>query len=303
MATSTSKPPIKKRYVSPNEVHLIGIALANLVIEKLAEFKPDVIISLWRGAAPFGLVLDGMLKMHGINVENIPVRTESYTAPGEQNSVVSVYGLNRVIDVCDAHHKVLIVDDVFESGGSVDAVLEKMRLKMRANMPLDVRVAVAFRKPLSNKTSLTPHYVVEDTTDWLVFPHEMNDLKKDEILSLMGSAVYDAMFGSSSVVGPTSSDLVQTASELNLSLQRGEGTVGSSKNDRGLSGLSDADREKKWSIPSPSEPDQSYWTSYMANAECEKKIDVKRSEPPSAEALQTHWDFMDSMTDAEKYGE
>ena len=181
---------LAKRYVTPDEVQLLGLCLAKKV--ERSDFRPNWIWVLWRGGAPFGMTIQGYLAAKGIVTDHIPVRTSSYTAPGEQSAEIRVYAMNYAIETCRPDDRVLIVDDVFESGRSVAAVLDKARREMGANMPREVRVAVAFWKPHKNKTELVPDYVAEETSEWLVFPHEFDDLTPAEVRHHMGEAVHAA---------------------------------------------------------------------------------------------------------------
>jgi hypothetical protein len=187
---------LAKRYVSPAEVHSLAIQLAVLIAKQLETFQPDFIVVLWRGGAIFGKIVQGVLRSLGIKTDHIAVRTESYTAPGEQSSKVNVYGLNHVIDKCNRTNKVLFIDDVFESGRSIEVVQNKMKIKMRENMPVDIRVAVAFEKIGKNKTDIVPDYVVERTTEWLVFPHEIEDMSPEEVKANMGEDIYAMLYNS-----------------------------------------------------------------------------------------------------------
>lgn len=190
-----SNSAIVKRFVPPTEVYNLAFKLAILVLDQIADFKPDFLIVLWRGGSTFGMVVQGILRSFDINTDHIAVRTESYTAPGEQSSRVAVYGLNHVVDKCNRDHKVLFVDDVLESGRSVAAVWDKMRVKMRENMPKDIRLAVGFRKTGKNKTSVVADYVAEETDQWLVFPHEVEDMTREEVKLFLGEAVYTGLYG------------------------------------------------------------------------------------------------------------
>jgi len=68
-----------------------------------------------------------------------------------------------------AHDSLLIVDDVFDSGRSLQALIDKLKLKLGDNYPHDVRIGTVFYKPLNNKTEIVPNYFCKETTDWLVF--------------------------------------------------------------------------------------------------------------------------------------
>jgi hypothetical protein len=75
----------------------------------------------------------------------------------------------------------LLVDDVFDSGNSLQAVLDTLALKSRKNLPHDIRIATVYYKPGNNQTSLTPDFYVHETDRWLVFPHELDGLSSEEI--------------------------------------------------------------------------------------------------------------------------
>ena len=74
-----------------------------------------------------------------------------------------------------------VIDDVFDSGRSIEAFLRELEHRCRANMPQTVRIATVYYKPSRNKTALKPDFWVHETEDWLVFPHEINGLSKAEI--------------------------------------------------------------------------------------------------------------------------
>ena len=81
----------------------------------------------------------------------------------------------------NAHNKLLILDDVFDSGRSIKAIIEALETQMRKNMPSDVRVGTVYYKPGKNMTDRVPEYFVHKTEDWLIFPHELDGLSDEEI--------------------------------------------------------------------------------------------------------------------------
>ena len=50
-------------------------------------------------------------------------------------------------------------------------------------MPANVRIACPYYKPQNNKTAFTPDYYLYETSAWLVFPHELTGLSKEEIIA------------------------------------------------------------------------------------------------------------------------
>ena len=74
-----------------------------------------------------------------------------------------------------------MVDDVFDSGHSIEALLLELESKMRLNMPTNVKIATPWYKPGNNQTKLTPDYYLHETDKWIVFPHELAGLTFEEI--------------------------------------------------------------------------------------------------------------------------
>jgi len=77
--------------------------------------------------------------------------------------------------------RLLIVDDVFDTGRSIEAIVDELRRRMRLNTPEDIRVAVPYYKPSRNQTSREPDFVVHETTEWIKFPHSLEGLSVEEI--------------------------------------------------------------------------------------------------------------------------
>jgi len=79
--------------------------------------------------------------------------------------------------------RLLLIDDVFDSGRSLEAALHELSRRCRLNMPKQVRIATVYWKPRRNKTQLKPDFCVRETDEWLVFPHELQGLTREEILA------------------------------------------------------------------------------------------------------------------------
>lgn len=170
---------MEKIYVTANDLLRDSFELGLRVVE--SGFRPSFIIGIWRGGAPIGIAVQEILDYYKIPNDHIAIRTSSYTRPGEQSSTVRVFGLNYIIDNIDADDQLLIVDDTFDSGRSVDAVITEIRRKCRRNTPEEIRVATVFYKPHLNRTDRVPDYFIRETDRWIVFPHEIDGLSPEEI--------------------------------------------------------------------------------------------------------------------------
>lgn len=172
---------IEKIYISADELLLdsfrLGVAIHN------SGFRPDFIVGVWRGGTPVGIAIQEILAYLGNDTDHIAIRTSSYEGINNQKDQVQVHGLDYLIRHINAEDKLLLVDDVFDSGRSIQAIIETLREKSRKNTPDDIRIAVPWYKPDNNKTDITPEYFMHKTNDWLIFPHEMDGLSQEEIFA------------------------------------------------------------------------------------------------------------------------
>ncbi|RDE19746.1 hypoxanthine phosphoribosyltransferase [Motiliproteus coralliicola] len=146
-------------------------------------FRPDFIVGVWRGGTPVGIAVQEILDNLGVKTDHISIRTSSYVGIGQRGKEVRVHGLDYIIRNVNAPDSLLIVDDVFDSGLSVKAVIDTLKEKARLNTPGDIRIATPWFKPANNQTDLEPHYYLHKSDDWLVFPHELNGLDREEMLA------------------------------------------------------------------------------------------------------------------------
>ena len=107
--------------------------------------------------------------------------SSSYYGINQQDKEVRVHGLNYIIDHVNSDDELLLVDDVFDSGRSVIAIVDELKLKTRANLPETIKIATPYYKPDRNTTEIIPDYYVHETDRWLVFPHELAGLSSEEI--------------------------------------------------------------------------------------------------------------------------
>ena len=109
------------------------------------------------------------------------IRTTSYTGINQQSDTVRVYGLQYILDNTNTGSRLLLVDDTFDSGRSIAAVIRELDRLTGGSNRERIRIACPWFKPGNNKTNLVPDYYVHQTGDWLVFPHELVGLTAEEI--------------------------------------------------------------------------------------------------------------------------
>ena len=148
-------------------------------------FKPDFLVGLWRGGSAVGIAVQEGLEYFGTPTDHIAIRT-SYSGAHRYSEMVSkadqirVHGLQYLLENLCSHHSMLIVDDVYSTGSSVQAVIDQLARKTRRNLPCDIRVAAVWYRP-TPRTLRVPEYFVHETQDWLVLPYELSGQSLDEL--------------------------------------------------------------------------------------------------------------------------
>lgn len=169
-----------KRYITSQELLVDSFRLAHQVFED--GFRPDFIVGIWRGGAPIGIAVQEYFDFKKVETDHIAVRTSSYYGIGQQSKTIKVHGLHYLIENANANNSLLIVDDVFDSGRSIEALIAQIKKLSRLNTPGDIRVACPWYKPKNSKVDIVPDYYTRTSEEWLVFPHELSGLTPDEII-------------------------------------------------------------------------------------------------------------------------
>ncbi|NVK36760.1 MAG: hypoxanthine phosphoribosyltransferase [Gammaproteobacteria bacterium] len=170
----------EKQFLTAQGLLNDSFALAAKILE--SGFRPTFMIAVWRGGAPIGIAVQEFLAYHGVETDNIAIRTSSYAAAIDQQAKqVNVHGLNYLMKNIQHQDSLLIVDDVFDTGRSIEAIIDELQRRTRLNMPHDVRVAVPYYKPSRNQTDREPDYFIHETEAWLKYPHSLEGLSNEEI--------------------------------------------------------------------------------------------------------------------------
>ena len=172
---------VEKHYITAQELLEDSFRLALMVLK--SGFRPNFIVGVWRGGTPVGIAVQELFDVFGVDTDHIAIRTSSYTGIAKRSREVRVHGLGYVFSNISAADSLLLVDDVFDTGLSIKAVVDTLRKEARRNTPDDIRIATPWFKPANNQTDLVPNYFVHETGDWLIFPHELDGLTRDEILA------------------------------------------------------------------------------------------------------------------------
>jgi hypoxanthine phosphoribosyltransferase len=162
-------------HINADDLLLDSFRLGRKVYE--SGFRPKHAISIWRGGTPIGLGVDAYFRFQGLKLHHTSIATSSYTGIGEQGDVV-VKGLEHLTQSVCPEDGLLIIDDVYETGRTIQKVVETLRRCARRNCPKDIRVAVVHDKNRADQYRELPVLALKDIPEqiWIDYPHELADL-------------------------------------------------------------------------------------------------------------------------------
>ncbi len=174
---------MNRKYIAANDLLLDSFQLAVNIVN--SGFKPDFLVGLWRGGSAVGIAVQEGLDFLGCKTDHIAIRTsyrgqQDYTEMVDQADSIRAHGLRYLHERVCAEHSMLIVDDVYSTGSSVNAVIKQLSKKSRRNLPHDIRIATVWYRP-TEKTIRAPDFYVHETADWLILPYELSGLSIEEL--------------------------------------------------------------------------------------------------------------------------
>jgi len=174
---------MNERFIGADDLLRDSFQLAANIFE--AGFKPDFLVGLWRGGSSVGIAVQEGLDYFGVKTDHIAIRTSYSGARGYSQMVsegenIRVHGLQYLLENLCSHHSMLIIDDVYSTGSSVQAVIDQLTRKTRRNLPHDIRIATVWYRP-SECTIREPDFYVHETDDWLALPYELSGMSIDDL--------------------------------------------------------------------------------------------------------------------------
>ncbi len=170
---------MNKRFLTADEFLQDCWQLGRLI--ERGGWRPTHLVGLWRGGAPVAVAVHEWLLSRGMEMDHCVVRTRSYTAIGEQTPEVAVDGIEYLVRVLRADSRLLLVDDIHDSGRSLAAVIAALGAACGRQLPREIRRATLYHHPEHGAALPPPDYHVHETDCWVVFPHELVGLTAAEV--------------------------------------------------------------------------------------------------------------------------
>ena len=169
---------MEKLFIKANELLEDSFNLAWKIYD--SGYRPNYIVGVWRGGAPVGIAVQEFLNVLGVKSDHIAIRTSYYSGIDKRKANVQVYGLNYIINRVKAEDKLLVVDDVHDTGNSINQIILDLTEACNKNTP-EIKIATPYFKPNKNQIDRKPDFFIHETDQWLIFHHELEGLTFEDI--------------------------------------------------------------------------------------------------------------------------
>ena len=169
---------MNKHYISPQQLLQDSYQLGWQVYA--SGFRPNFLLGVWRGGTPVAIAIHELLHILGVSCDHTAIRTSSYSGMRRNEAAVQVDGLEYLSDKLSDGDRLLLVDDVHDTGLSLQQAVHELR-EAHGDLCPEIRLATPYYKPGNKRSATKPDYFVHQTEDWLVFPHELDGLSLEEM--------------------------------------------------------------------------------------------------------------------------
>ena len=153
-----------RKYVSPSWDRIYEMLVDLALKIRSSGFKADLIVGVSRGGWAPGRILSDLLE----NTHTVNIKIEFYVGIGKTaRRPVVTQPLSDDI----AGKRVLVVDDVSDTGESLKVAVDHMRQKGAAG----VKTVTVYYKPHS---TFKPDFFADSTPEWIIFPWERLEATK-----------------------------------------------------------------------------------------------------------------------------
>jgi hypoxanthine phosphoribosyltransferase len=168
---------IEKLFIDANTLLLDSFSLARRIYQ--SNFSPDLLVGIWRGGTLPGIAIHEFLTYKGLSLAHTVIKVQSYKGI-ESKGQVQIDRLDHLLSLIHLDDKILIVDDIFDTGRTLEALIKTIQEEAGNKRP-QLKIATVYFKPSKNQTTLVPDFYFKEVDQWVVFPHELKDLTEEEI--------------------------------------------------------------------------------------------------------------------------
>lgn len=142
----------------------------------------DWVVGLTRGGVQISIYIQEALSLLSGNKKFYStIHAQSYTDMGKAGGVI-LGQMDHLINLVKDKESILVIDDVFDRGRTLEAVYENLELRLKV-FKTEIYTGALYYKPDNAEVTMKPdfHYKLFGKEEWLVFPHELCGLNEEEL--------------------------------------------------------------------------------------------------------------------------
>jgi hypoxanthine phosphoribosyltransferase len=142
----------------------------------------DWVVGLTRGGVQISIYIQEALSLlSGHKKFYSTIHAQSYTDIGKAGGVI-LGQMDHLINLVKKEESILVIDDVFDRGRTLEAVYENLELRLKV-FKTKIYTGALYYKQENSQVSLIPdfHFKNFGKDEWLVFPHELCGLNEEEL--------------------------------------------------------------------------------------------------------------------------
>ena len=160
----------KLSFIAPSWDHIENLGFQLYMEIKNSGFQPTIMAGVSRGGLVPARILSDLFLAEEYKVTLAIMQVGFYSGIDKTNKDPIIY---QDLPGHVYGKNILLVDDVADSGVSLDFAIQYLRMKK----PAEIRVATLYYKPWS---SFKPDFFIEETSSWIVFPHERMEFMAEQ---------------------------------------------------------------------------------------------------------------------------
>ena len=163
-----------KTFIDPDNFSLDSFRLGKTIYN--SGYIPTKMVGVWRWGAEICFRVDEFYRFKGYRIPTFPVKSEHYDEEGKRSEEVKLFDVESLKKVITGSDDLLIIDEVEDSGESLGKIVKELK----AITPR-IKTATLYYKPEKRLVELVPDFYLHETSEWLVWPGELENLTMDEI--------------------------------------------------------------------------------------------------------------------------
>lgn len=160
----------KLTFTAPSWDYIEDLGFQLFVKIRESGFKPDLMAGISRGGLVPARILSDLYLAEKVKVTLAIMQVGFYSGIDKTQKDPIIY---QDLPGHIYGKKVLLIDDVADSGVSLEFALQYLQMKK----PQEIVIGTLYYKPWS---TLKPDYYVEETSSWIVFPHERFEFMNEQ---------------------------------------------------------------------------------------------------------------------------